>query len=112
MAAGRYRKRITIEQPARAANADGQLMPTWSPYATLWADVAISGSGQGVRHRQQQSRAGALFTVRWSEIAAGITPAMRIQHAGGTYHVETAEAADGPRREILIQTTSRRGADG
>jgi SPP1 family predicted phage head-tail adaptor len=82
--AGKYCRRITIQQPTRGTADDGQRTATWSTYATLWADVEpLAGSESHTQQRLQEDQPWEI-RVRSSTLARAITADMRILLSDGT----------------------------
>ena len=55
MQAGKHRTRITIERPTETAAADGQLVPSWSTYASRWASVRHTVSVESFTDKQSKA---------------------------------------------------------
>jgi SPP1 family predicted phage head-tail adaptor len=84
MYAGRLRHRVTIERRGTAVDAIGQPVETWSPYATVWADVRHQQGLEAIHAGAPTSVARASIRIRYRE---DIDHSMRVSYKGKTYNI-------------------------
>jgi len=106
MAAGKRRKRVTIEQPTEAADASGQLVQSWSTYCQRWGQVDAVGGDETYERRQLQAETQWLITLPNDSETRGIRPTMRIVCEGRTINIARVYDPDGRRVRIEIQGTN------
>jgi SPP1 family predicted phage head-tail adaptor len=85
--AGQFNQRVVIEAPTAARDARGQraaAAPTWSPVATVWAQVQPLRGREFFAAGAIQSEATVRFRLRWR---AGVTSAMRVVWRGMAYAI-------------------------
>ena len=97
MRAGELRKRITIEQPVRAADGTGELVPTWATFAVLWAALEPLTGSEKIQAQQVNASVNMKATVRYY---AGITPQMRIRFGARTLQIASVQNIEERNREI------------
>ena len=74
-AIGRLRHRMTIEQPVRAADEGGGATLTWSPLATVWAEVMARSGREIVSGDALAARSFYRVLMRYR---ADVDPTMRL----------------------------------
>ena len=90
LGSGRYRGRVTIEQPTPALNAAGQDQPTWSTLIEVWADVATIHAREHHTAYQRRAVRGFNFRVRRSSETVQIAPTHRVIWSGKTLQIQWA----------------------
>lgn len=88
MNAGDLDRRITVQRCTEAPDSFGQVIPTWSTLAVVWAKVERNGGGEKFATDQRTSRSEAAFTIRYR---AGITPKMRVLFDGEVWEIEAVD---------------------
>lgn len=88
MDAGRLDVRIVIQRATSTQNAFNEAVETWSTLATVWADARPVSDGERLASGQTLADQVVRFTVRWSTMAASITPKDRLQYGGRTYDIQ------------------------
>lgn len=107
MRAGALRHRLTIEQRTDVVEATmGEAVPTWTEFATVWADVQpVSGTERFIA---QQFLANVSHTIR-TRYLDGVTPKMRGVLGQGTskriLQFETVIDSRERGRELVITAT-------
>ena len=96
---GRMDRRIRIETPVEARDGSGSLSRTWSPLATVHANVRRARGREFLAGGAMQDGGEIVFTVRWRD---GITAGCRVAYAGAYYSVigEPVEIGRRDRLEI------------
>lgn len=79
MRAGLIRQRITIESATEAANATGELIPTWSALATRWASVEPLQGRERFAAQQVQPETDHRIRLRYDTALTGLKPKMRVK---------------------------------
>lgn len=103
MRAGDLDRRVTIQQRTLATNEYGEAVETWSPVATVWAQVQPLRGQERFAAQQHDARVDTRFRLRWR---TGIGPAThRLQHGDDVYEI-TAVLEIGRREGLEILATA------
>jgi SPP1 family predicted phage head-tail adaptor len=105
--AGDLKQRITIQQKTSAQNTVGELVPTWAPYATVWAaKEQLTGRERFVDQRLRED-----VDTRWRiRYRTDLNPkTMRVTHAGAVYDLIAVLDPDGGREELHLLTLQQVG---
>lgn len=105
MAAGKYRDRITIQQPARSENASGEIEKTWTTYAERWAEVNAVSASESTTDRQTVSETRYSVTLRADPLTRAITSQMRLLHSGQVLQIGGVQR-DGV-QHVILDCTAR-----
>lgn len=98
MQAGKLDQRITIEERTDTRNAQtGDVVKTWSEFASCWAEFEPISARELIRVRQFSSEITTRFKIRWQP---GINNTMRVVHDGTTYAL--VEVIPDKRRSITM----------
>lgn len=92
------RNRVTIEQPERIADEAGGAEIVWTAVATVWAEIQPITGREVFESDQLGGRVTHDVRLRYR---SGITPKMRILHAGRAFDIRYV-ANLGERGEWLI----------
>jgi len=86
MRAGRLDKRITIQQKSLTRDAFGAAIPSWTTFATVWAEVKSEGQSGSI---VDSADAEQVKSTRVFKIRAGITVTteMRILYQGNPWRI-------------------------
>lgn len=104
MQAGNLRQRITIQALTAVQDAGtGIVTPTWSTFATTWADVQPLSAREFVAAANTQSAMVARIVIRYRP---GVLPSMRILHGTHTYNIEGVLADPKSGKEYLTLPVS------
>jgi SPP1 family predicted phage head-tail adaptor len=77
---GRLRHRITLQRPGMDQDPDtGDVVPGWEDVAEVWAEIAPLSVREYLAADAKQSEVTTRITIRYRD---GITPDLRIYHAG------------------------------
>jgi SPP1 family predicted phage head-tail adaptor len=88
MDAGALDARVAILRATSTPNALNEPVDTWSTLATVWADARPVSDGERWAAGQTLADQAVRFTVRWSTMAASITPKDRLLYQGRTYDIQ------------------------
>lgn len=64
---GKLRHRITIESKGQASDGAGGYIESWSPFATLWAEVKPINSRERFQAEQVQARTTHRIWIRYRD---------------------------------------------
>lgn len=90
-AAGRLNQRITIQQPAASQDAYGEMVPSWTTFATVWAEVKPVLGSEAVVNGMTLAQAPVKVRIRH---LAGVLPTMRVVHETRTLAVRSVAEMD------------------
>ena len=85
MRAGRLSSRVTIQQRTDTQNEVGELGPTWSTLAAVWADVIHNSGLETIKAGASASVVKASIRVRYR---ADVKPSMRVVKGADIYNIE------------------------
>lgn len=106
MRAGKLTNTITIERLVETPDDYGVLRPTWTPIATVRAQIVQASTEEFLRTAGQAAEAAIIFRVRFIE---GVTPADRI--AFDARHLNIKETKEiGQRRGLEIRVSGGYGS--
>lgn len=92
----RLNHRITIQSLQSGTDGWGQPAQTWQTVAEVWADVRHLSGLETIKADAETAVTKASMRIRHR---AGLVPAMRVLHDGGTYDIK-AVLPDGKRQFI------------
>ncbi len=95
---GALRHRVTIETPVRIADAGGGAEIDWQAVAAVWAEIQPKSGREVFESDQLGGRVTHDVRLRFRD---GVTPKMRILHAGRLFDVRYVARA-GTHGEWLI----------
>ena len=75
MRGGALDRRITIQSFSEVQDASGQPIPTWSTFATVWAERKDVRGNERFAAQQEIATRTATFRIRW---LSGVNEEMRI----------------------------------
>lgn len=104
---GARRHRVTIEKPIYTQDAANEQIPTWSTYATRWANCRAMTSREVAQSEQVQGSVGWIVELAYDSKTIGITSGMRMRlHSFGNrlvYCDGPSMPADGDRRQVRVR---------
>jgi SPP1 family predicted phage head-tail adaptor len=103
MRAGRLDRTIVVERATSAVAADGTPTLTWSPVATLRAEVVEGGTTEFIREGGAGDETAIVFRTRWLD---GITDADRVVYGGMVFGITEVKEI-GRRRGLEIRCVAR-----
>lgn len=85
MQSGRLDRLVTIQHIASSApDAAGQVIATWGPLATVWAERRDQRSREFFAAKQINAEIAAVYRIRWR---SDITTLMRLVDGAVTYEI-------------------------
>lgn len=101
--AGRYNRRIVVEQPTKTTGADGQRTAAWGTYATLWSAREPQAGSESQENQRLTVTQRWVFRVRSTSVTRGITTRMRVVLSDGTIlGIASVRDAEDSQQEIEI----------
>ncbi len=104
--AGRLRERVTIEHPVRTPDGAGGTTVTWTPLATVRAEVISFRGSQPTVAERDEARAPYRAVIRFR---GDVTADMRLNWRGRRLDINGAFDPDGERRWLAIDCEERAG---
>lgn len=98
MRAGLLRHRVTIQNLTTAQDSFGDIVETWSDFATVWAQVEDLSGREFFAAAQVNSEIKTRVRIRYME---GIKPTMRILHGTRTLEIISPPIDPDGKRRIL-----------
>lgn len=86
MRAGELDRTITIQTLTTAPDAYGEMLPTWTTFATVNAKVRPIRGEEYFAAQQVNARVDSIFLIRW---LAGVLPTMRISYDGQLWDIRS-----------------------
>jgi SPP1 family predicted phage head-tail adaptor len=108
MQGGLLDRRVTFQRQVLADDGLGDHVAGWSDLMTVWASKADVSDGEQWRASQAQAHVTTRFRVRWSEAAAGVTPADRLLCEGEVYNIAGRKEIG---RRVAVEFTAARLTD-
>jgi SPP1 family predicted phage head-tail adaptor len=103
--AGKYNRRIAIEQPSLSTAADGSRSKEYVPYGKFWGAIVPLGGGEDFEHERNQAEQTYRLELRSTPDTRAITTVMRAVLPNGP-RVNIAQAIDvqDARQEVHLTT--------
>jgi SPP1 family predicted phage head-tail adaptor len=101
---GVLRHRITIESPVATQDEGGGRSITWSPLATVWAQIEQTGGRQLVRAGEVEPQTLYRLTLRH---VAGIIAGMRAVWGAKLIEITGVTDPDGRGRTLVLEGVNR-----
>lgn len=100
MRAGELRHKIEIQSETGVKDPDsGEIIPGWTTFARVWAEVADLSGREFWDSQQVQSEVSTRVRIRYLD---GVKPTMRVIHGSRTLQIEAVIDPDGRRRELQL----------
>lgn len=99
MIAGRFNKRIQIQQQTTAADAAGTPLNIWTTVATVWASVEPLSGREYFGGAERQAQVSTRIRMRYM---AGVLPRMRVVYAGRWFDVLSVIDGNESHRELEL----------
>lgn len=100
MNAGKLKTKILIEQITETANEYGELIKTWSTFATAWADIRPLVGREYYTSKQIDAEVTTKIRIRY---IAGITPKMRVNNSGQLFDIQAVINPQNSNKEIVLK---------
>src|SRR5665648_151037 len=81
---GQLDRRITFQQATQSRNTNGEVVDTWTDYASRWASIEYGGGGDVVEGDRLLAQSMNKFTVRYD---SRINKSMRIKYKHWFYNI-------------------------
>ena len=105
MEAGKLDRRIRIDTATAVRDPQTrELVRTWLPLATVWAERLPQTGREYYGAQQQVAEINAGWQIRWSSTVAAVTPTegFRVVADGREYDILDVREADRTRRRALL----------
>lgn len=99
MSAGKYDKRITIQQKSVTRDTYGGETVAWVDVATVWAKEVATGGREFYSAQQLHAEMDHLFEIRYR---TGITTTMRISWDSRYFDILAAPPTPGRKRDVQL----------
>jgi SPP1 family predicted phage head-tail adaptor len=91
MKSGTLDRRIAIERATHVVNAFNERVATWGTLMVVWAHKQDISDGERVAFQQIAATVTTRFQLRWSTLAASISPLDRIRYDNRIYDIYTCK---------------------
>lgn len=108
MKAGVLRHRVTLQSVSQSRGVNGEVIDSWSDYATVWADFHPLSGKEYIAAGAQRGQVMARVTIRYD---ASVTETMRLTFDGSTYAIH-AVLPDPTARDHLTLMVAKGVSDG
>lgn len=108
MRAGRLRQRVVLKRSVSTLNAAGEPVETWTPYATVWAEVSPLRGREFWEGAQQQQQLTTRITMR---PRTDVVPSHRAEWGERVYDVESVIEPDYRNRMLQLMCKERINQD-
>ncbi len=85
MEAGALRHKVIIQQPTETTNSLGEITPSWTTFATVWAEILPLSGKEYWSSKQVNSEVTGKIRIRYK---SGITPKMRVKYGTRIFNIE------------------------
>jgi SPP1 family predicted phage head-tail adaptor len=99
---GNLDRRVVIQTSTESQGSTGEVTPSWSTFATVWASRRDTLGSERVRAGAETAMADAVFRIRW---LSGVTAKMRLTEGSDVWDI--VALAELGRREGLDLTCTR-----
>lgn len=100
--AGKYDRRVTIQQLVTTSDGTGGTTSSWQTFATVWAAIEPLTGGEYFVAQQTTSKVNNKISLRYLD---GVKPAMRVLYGTRIYNIEAVMDSEGRRRERQLLCT-------
>lgn len=99
MRAGRRNKKVTIESASEVVNGVGDVVRTWTTFATAFASIETNGGKEFIQQQSIYSELTHLLTIRY---ITGVKANMRVNNGGVFYDILAAYDPTGRRIDLKV----------
>ena len=100
---GKLRERVTVQQATETRNSLGEVVQSWSTYATVWASVEGISSREALQQGQVQTDVSHRVQIRYLD---GLKQTMRLSWRGRILEiVSVLEHGNRSEHELICQET-------
>lgn len=100
MQPGDLNEEIVIQSYAMTSKSTGERVPTWSTFATVWANVKERTGREYYNSDQFSADAAAIFTIYYR---SDVTRKMRISYRGQYWDIESIREMKDPNKMHLTE---------
>lgn len=102
---GSMRRRLSLQEPQRLADAGGGAQESWTTVAMMWGEVRPTIGHEGASEHQVQGRISHEVLIR---SRPGVLPAMRFLEGGRVYEINSVLEVEGKRRLLKCLCEERK----
>ena len=106
MSAGKYNKRLDIEQPISTQDSSGSPVISWLPVGTVWASIEPMKGREVLTANQNLAVMDARITLRHHPLLASINPKWRCKYNGVIFNIVSVAHVSLANREIELMCLS------
>ena len=115
MKAGELNRRLTIQRAVYTINALNEKVPSWQELMVVWASKRDVSDCERIASQQVSAYITTRFKLRWSRLAATISPTDRLVFDGRIYEIYSCKETDfhdgieisaAARNEVELSTTT------
>lgn len=104
MSAGKFNRRITLQQPATGQDEAGQPVAGYADVCTVWAHIRHPSGSESLKADAQASTTKASIRIRYR---ADITSAMRVLHGTTVYSIQSVQPDEVRREHVDLVCEAR-----
>lgn len=109
MRAGRLRHLIIIERPSETQGTTGEMVPSWSSFATVWGSVEPLRGREFWSAKEMQAQIDTRIRIRY---LAGVTPKMRVLYGERVYLIYAVIDPEYRHQELQLMSQELVAANG
>lgn len=103
--AGKYRTRVTIQQPTDVVGTIGDPQITWTKYADRWAAIDATNGREYQQAMTIVADLAAIVRLRYDTSTRDVTPRMRIVKGNRVWNIASATNSGEDNKEIVLYCT-------
>jgi len=97
--AGKLRHIVTVEHKGTTKGSMGEIIETWTTFATIWAKII---PGKGREAEESRREVGIVPTRFYTRYSAGVTQGMRLKYGSRLYDIVHVANIEERNREFEI----------
>jgi len=101
----KYNKRIELQSAAETRGATGEIIKTWSTFATVWSRIRTLTGTEKNAARQVQATQSHEITIRYSSDVVGVAVNDRIVYGSRIFDIKDIRNVDEMNIEIRMLVT-------
>lgn len=101
--AGQLNHRCAFFRRAEADDGYGNVKGAWQALVTVWGGLFIEPGREAIAGGRLENATAGTLTLRWSEAAAGITTADRVEIDGVSWNIRSTDNRDQRRRYVEMR---------
>lgn len=105
---GDMRRRIVILQRSDAQSLSGAMIPSWTAFATVWAEIKPATGRELMMAQQVGATVSHAIRMRW---LTGVLPSMRVQYGERYFDINAVLNIEEMNRQLQLLCTERVGQD-